>query len=166
MPHICAVNPWPCLFAQRRPRLAPDASLGTRRVLYCILAIQYAYIYVTRIYTPSFPTLTNATSRNARVTNSSVRRRSARRTRRPPEIPRMGIKVKEVARGVVRLDPLTPRGAHQRPLLRLLLLLHPLLPQVSPRSAPKGITLPLRGIILRRGAWPGWPRPSWLQEWM
>ena len=78
----------------------------------------------------------------------------------------MGIKVKEVAKGVVRLDPLTPRGAHQRLLLRLLLLPHPLLPQVSPRSDPKGITLPLRGIILRRGAWPGWPSPSWLQEWM
>ena len=111
-------------------------------------------------------TRTNATSRNARVTNSSVRRRSARRPRRPPEIPRMGIKVNEVARGVAKLDPLTPRGAHQRLLLHPVLLLHPLLPQVSPRSAPKGITLPLRGIFPRRGAWPGWPSPSWLQGWM
>ena len=67
---------------------------------------------------------------------------------------------------VVKLDPLTPRGAHQRPLLHPLLLLHPLSPQVTPRNAPKGITLPLRGIIPRRGAWPGWPSPSWLQGWM
>ena len=50
---------------------------------------------------------------------------------------------------MAKLDLLTPRGAHQRPLLHLLLLLHPLLPQVFPRSAPEGITLPLRGIILR-----------------
>ena len=112
-------------------------------------------------------TRTNATSRNARVTNSSVRRRNARTPKRPPEIPRMGIKVvKEVARGVAKTDPLTPRGAHERPSLHPLLLLHPLLPQVTPRSAPKGITLPLRGIIPRRGAWPGWPSPSLLQGWM
>ena len=69
-------------------------------------------------------------------------------------------------RGVAKMDPLTPRGAHQRPLLPPLLLLHPLLPQVTPRSAPKGITLPLRGIIPRRGAWPGWPSTSLLQGWM
>ena len=43
---------------------------------------------------------------------------------------RMGIKVvKEVARGVAKVDPLVPRGAHQRPLLL------PLLPKVTPRSA-------------------------------
>ena len=54
-------------------------------------------------------------------------------------------------------DPLTPRGAHQRPLLLLLQ------PQVTPRNAPKGITLPLRGITRRRGDWPGWPSLSWLQ---
>ena len=46
--------------------------------------------------------------------------------------------VKEVARGVAKMDPLTPRGAHQRPLLHRLLLLHPLLPRVTPRSAPEG----------------------------
>ena len=100
--------------------------------------------------------------------SDKLKRQEAERqkTPTPAKIPRMGIKVKEVARGVAKLDPLTPRGAHQRPLLHPLLLPHPLLPQVSPRSAPKGITLPLRGIILRRGAWPGWPSPSWLQEWM
>ena len=59
-----------------------------------------------------------------------------------------------MARGVAKLDPLTPRGAHQRPLLHPPLLLHPLLPQVTLRNAPNGITLPLRGIIPRRGAWP------------
>ena len=92
---------------------------------------------------------------------------NARRPKRPPEIPRMGIKVvKEVARGVAKMDPLTPRGAHQRPLLHPVLLLHRLLPQVTPRSAPKGITLPLRGKIPRRGASPGWPSPSLLQGWM
>ena len=42
---------------QRHARLAPVGGPPSRRVLYCILAIQYAYIYVTRIYTPSFPTL-------------------------------------------------------------------------------------------------------------
>ena len=72
----------------------------------------------------------------------------------------MGIKVvKEVARGVAKVDPLTPTGAHQRPLLL------PLLPKVTPRSAQRGITPPLRGITPRRGDWPGWPSPSWLQEW-
>ena len=97
-------------------------------------------------------------SSSQETNHNSVRRRNGRRPRRPPEIPRMGIKVvKEVARGMGKLDPLTPRGAHQRPLLHPLLLLHPFLPQVTPRNAPKGIMLPLRGIILRRGAWPGWP---------
>ena len=74
--------------------------------------------------------------------------------------------VKEVARGVAKMDPLTPRGAHQRPLLHPVLLLHPLLPQVIPRSAHRGITLPLRGITPRRGDWPGWPGPSLLHGWM
>ena len=74
---------------------------------------------------------------------------------------RMGIKVvKEVARGVAKVDPLTPRGAPQRPLHL------PLLPKMTPRSAHRGITLPLRGITPRRGDWPGWPSPSWLQRWM
>ena len=39
-------------------------------------------------------------------------------------------------------------------------------PAGDPKKRPKGITLPLRGIIPRRGAWPGWPNPSWLQGWM
>ena len=42
----------------------------------------------------------------------------------------------------------------------------PPLPQVTPRSAHRGITLLLRGITPRRGDWPGWPSPSWLQQWM
>ena len=71
--------------------------------------------------------------------NSSDRRLNARRPKHPPEIPRMGIKVvKEVARGVDKVHPLSPRDAHQRPLLL------PLLPEVTPRSAHRGITLPLR----------------------
>ena len=69
----------------------------------------------------------------------------------PTKTPRMGIKVvKEVVKGVGKVDPLTPRGAHQRPLLL------PLLPRVAPRNAHRGITA-------RRGDWPGWPSPSWLQ---
>ena len=36
------------------------------------------------------------------------------------------------------MDPLTPRGAHQRPVLHPLLLLHPLLPQVIPKRALRG----------------------------
>ena len=64
------------------------------------------------------------------------------------------------------MDPLTPRGAHQRPLLHPLLLLHQLLPGVISRSAPTGIMLPLRGITPRRGAWPGWPSASLLHGWM
>ena len=61
--------------------------------------------------------------KNERVTNTSDRRLNARRTKHPPETPRMGIKVvKEVAKGVAKVDPLTPRGAHQRPLLLLGLL--------------------------------------------
>ena len=115
--------------------------MGNRLPIRTISGVLSPVVTVANVVT----TRTNATSRNARVTNSSVRRRSARRLRRPPEIPRMGIKVKEVARGLAKLDPLTPRGAHQRPLLHPHLLPHPLLPQVSPRSAPKGITLPLRG---------------------
>ena len=61
---------------------------------------------------------------------------------------------------VAKVDPLTPRGAPQRPLLLFLP------PKVTPRSAHRGITLPLRGITPRRGDWPGWPSPSWLQGWM
>ena len=45
----------------------------------------------------------------------------------------MGIKVvKVVARGVAKVDPLTPRDAHQRPLLL------PLPPQVTPKKRPQG----------------------------
>ena len=61
---------------------------------------------------------------------------------------------------MAKVDPLTPKDAHQR------LLLLPLLPQVTPRSAHRGITLPLRGKAPRRGDGPGWPSPSWLQGWM
>ena len=86
---------------------------------------------------------------------------NVRRTKHQPETHRMGIKVvKEVAKGVTKVDPPTPRGAHQRPLLL------PLLPKVTPRRAHRGITPPLRGITPRRGAWPGWPSPSWLHGWM
>ena len=92
--------------------------------------------------------------------SDKLERLNARRTKHPPEPPRMGIKVvKEVARGVAKVDPLTPRGAHQRPLLL------PLLPKVTLRSAHRGTTPPLRGITPRRGDWPGWPSPSWLQGW-
>ena len=58
------------------------------------------------------------------------------------------------------MDPLNPRGAPQRPLLLTIL------PRVTPRSAHRGITLPLRGITPRRGDWPGSPTPSWLQGWL
>ena len=99
--------------------------------------------------------------RNARAINSRGRRLNARRTKHPPETPKMGIKVvKEVARGVAKVDPLTPRGAHQRPLLL------PLLPKVTPRCAHRGKMPPLRGITPRTGDWPGWPSPSWLPGWM
>ena len=93
--------------------------------------------------------------------SDSGRRLNARRTKHPPEPPRMGIKVvRKVARGVAKVDPLTPRGAHQHQLLL------PLVPQVTPRSARRGIALPLRGLTPRRGNWPGLPSPSWLQGWM
>ena len=93
--------------------------------------------------------------------SDKLKRQQAERQKTQKKTLRMGIKViKEVARGVAKMDPLTPKGAHQRPLLHPLLLLHPLPPQVIPRRAPRGITLPLRGITPRRGAWPGWPGPS------
>ena len=95
--------------------------------------------------------------------SDKLKRQEAERqkTQTPTRNPRMGIKVvKEVARGVAKVDPLTPRDADQRPLLLLLL------PQVTPRSAHRGITLPLRGNTPRRGDWPGRPSPSWLQGWM
>ena len=60
---------------------------------------------------------------------------------------------------MAKVNTLTPRGAHERPLLL------PLLPKVTPRSAHRGITPPLRGITPRRGGWPGWPSPSRLQGW-
>ena len=101
--------------------------------------------------------------------SDKLKRQEAERqkTQTPTRNPPNGEKVvKEVARGVAKMDTLTPRGAHQRPLLHALLLLHPLLPQVIPRSAPRAITLPLRGITPRRGDWPAWPGPSLLQGWM
>ena len=93
--------------------------------------------------------------------SDKLRRQQARRQKAQTltKNPQNGEKgVKEVARGVAKVDPLTPRGAHQRLLLHPLLLPHPLLPQVIPRSAQRGITLPLRGITLRRGDWPGLAR--------
>ena len=63
-------------------------------------------------------------------------------------------------KGAGKGGPPNPRGAHQRPLQL------PLPPQVTPGSARRGITLPLRGRTPRRGDWPGWPSPSWLQGWM
>ena len=95
--------------------------------------------------------------------SDKLKRQEAERQKNqtPTRNPRMRIKpVREVARGVAKVDPLTPRGAHQRPLLL------PLLPKVTPRSAHRGITLPLREITPRRGDWPRWPSPSWLQGWM
>ena len=41
---------------------------------------------------------------------------------------------------MAKVDPLTPRGTEQR------LLLLPLLPKVTQRSALRGITPPLRGV--------------------
>ena len=78
-------------------------------------------------------------------------------TRNPPNGDKVG---KGDGKGGGKGGPLTPRDAHQRPLLP------PLLPQVTPRSAHRGITLPLKGITPRRGVWPGWPSPSWLQGCM
>ena len=46
------------LFLRRHARLPPVGCHPSRHVLHYVLAIQYAYIYVTRTYTPSFPTLT------------------------------------------------------------------------------------------------------------
>ena len=106
-------------------------------------------------------TRTNVTLKNVRVTNTEGRGLNARRPKHPPKLPRMGIRVvKEEARGVARVETPTPRRAHQRPLgIPLLLVL-------TPRSAHMGITPPLKGLIPRRGDWPGWPSPSWLQWWM
>ena len=92
-----------------------------------------------------------------------LKRQEAERqkTQTPTKNPQNGDKGgKEGGKRGGKMDPLTPRGAHQRLLLHSPLLLHPLLPQVIPRSALRGITLPLRGITPRRGAWPGWPGPS------
>ena len=46
IPYICTVNPWQRLFALRwHARLAPVSGHPRRHVLYCILTMQYAYIY-------------------------------------------------------------------------------------------------------------------------
>ena len=104
------------------------------------------------------PTRTNVTYKNVRVTNTNGRKLNPRRPKHPPELPRMGIRVvKEEAREVASVETKTPRGAHRRPLFL------PLLPTLIPRSAHRGITPPLRGLTPRRGDWPGWPSPSWLQ---
>ena len=48
--------------------------------------------------------------------NLSRRRLNARRTKHPPKTPRMGTKVvKEVARGVAKVDPLTPKRRSSAP---------------------------------------------------
>ena len=99
--------------------------------------------------------------KNVRVTNTNGRRLNTRKPKHPPELPGMGIRVvKEEAREVARVETLTPRGAHQRPLFL------PLLPMLAPRSAHRGITPPLRGLTPRRGDWPRWPSPSWPQGLM
>ena len=99
--------------------------------------------------------------KNVRVTNTNGRRLNARNPKQPPELPRMGTRVvKEEARRVAPAEPPTPSGAHQRPLLL------PPLPMLTPRSAHRGITPPLRGLTPRRGDWPGRPSPSWLQGLM
>ena len=88
------------------------------------------------------------------VTNTNGRRLNAKRPKHPPKLPRMGIRVvKEEAREVARVETPTPRGAHWRPLFL------PLLPMVTPRSAHRGITRPMKGLTPRRGDWPGWPSP-------
>ena len=84
------------------------------------------------------------------MTNTSSRRLNARIPEQPPELPRMGIKVgKEVARGVAKVEPLTPRGAHQRPPLLSLLT------KVTPRSAHLGDNASPEGTNSkkRRVAW-------------
>ena len=43
-----------------------------------------------------------------------------------------------MARGVAKVDPLTPRGAHQRPLLHPLLLPHLLPAAGDPKERPQG----------------------------
>ena len=95
--------------------------------------------------------------------SDKLKRQEAERQKNqiPTRTPQNGDKGgKAGGKGAGKVDPLTPRGAHQRPLLL------PLLPKVTPRSADRGITPPLRGITPRRGDWPGWPSPSWLQGWM
>ena len=52
---------------------------------------------------------------------------------------------------MAKVDPLTPRGARQRPLLL------PFLPKVTQRSADRGITPALKGITPRVGDWLGCP---------
>ena len=82
------------------------------------------------------------------------------KTQTPTRTPQNGDKGgKRGGKGGGRRGTPTPRGAHQHPLPL------PLLPRVTPRSAHRGITPPLRGITPRRGDWPGWPSPSLLQGW-
>ena len=102
-------------------------------------------------------TRTIVTSKNVRVINTNAWRLNARKPKPPPELPRMGTRVvKEEARGGARVEPPAPRGAHERPLLLLLLTL------LTPRNAHRRITPPLRGLITRRGDWPGRPTRSCL----
>ena len=57
---------------------------------------------------------------------------------------------------MAKVEPQTPRGAHQG------LLLFPLLTVLTPRNIHRGIMPPLMGLTPRRGDWRGWPRLSWL----
>ena len=80
----------------------------------------------------------------------------------PSETPKNGDKVgKAGGKGAARMEPsaITPRGAHQRPLL---LLLPPLL---TLRGVRREISPPQRSLTRRRGDWPGWPNRSWLRGW-
>ena len=93
--------------------------------------------------------------------STNARRLKARKPKHPPELPRMGTRVlKEEARGGAKVETPTPRGARQRPLLFLLLML------LSPRNAHRGVTPPLGGLNPRRGDWHEWPSCSWLLGWM
>ena len=65
--------------------------------------------------------------KNVRMTNTNGRRLNAKKPKHPSKLPGTGTRVvKEEARGVARVEPPTPRDAHQRPLLL------PLLPLLTP----------------------------------
>ena len=73
--------------------------------------------------------------------SDKLKRQEAERqeTQTPTKNPQNGDKGgKEVARGVAKMDPLTPRGAHQRPLLHPLLLPQPPPAADDPKKRPQG----------------------------